>query len=721
MPQTVNVPGVGQLNFPDGMSQQEMAAAIQKNFPQIHTPPEPQEPTESPSMLGQLGRQLGLTARAGVNGVASIPAMMSDAVTGPINAGLDLVRGSGNGFRFKRASDSLNHLMTAAGVPEPQNAQERIVQDVASSMAGAGSLVGAGKVLSRYGGGLAAGVGESLPAGPGLQTISAATGAGAASEVREHGGGTGAQVAAGLVGAVLPGVAPYAAGSVTRGLLRGGDAGRKAAADNLATFEAAGTVPTLGQVTGNPVIRGAESLLAKVPGGTGVMGDFANRQADDMARAVQTLSDELAPGASAANAGEAIVRGVGAFKEGIKSVQRKLYAHLDDYIPAATPIPVSKTQETLAALNAEIPGAPNLSQFFINSKIKGIDSALQADLEAAARGGAMPYEAIKKLRTLVGDEIGNNSLVSDVPRSKWSALYGALSDDLGAAAQSAGPEAAHAWGWANQFTKSQMKRLDDLSGIIAKDSPEKIFSAAVSGTSEGDTIAKRVISALPMGDRREVASALLQRMGRASPGQQNALGDAFSTETFLSNLSKISPEARHTIFGRTDVDGVLEQLHQFAQVSASRRAGGKIYANPSGTSAAAAQIGIGGGIAGGVASTAMGHPGPLVAALGIPAAAYGGAKLATGDLLREMAATPTSFNPGAGASLAITPVRLPDLGGGKSDQPAHEVPPHLARLRAEIDKMAAKEDAARAEKKERLRLEMERIYAQKRTRSPATE
>ena len=36
MAQLVNVPGVGQLSFPDDMSQPDMAAAIQKNFPQIH-------------------------------------------------------------------------------------------------------------------------------------------------------------------------------------------------------------------------------------------------------------------------------------------------------------------------------------------------------------------------------------------------------------------------------------------------------------------------------------------------------------------------------------------------------------------------------------------------------------------------------------------------------------------------------------------------------------
>lgn len=37
--QSVSVPGIGDLEFPDEMSQEEMASAIQKNFPQIHSSP----------------------------------------------------------------------------------------------------------------------------------------------------------------------------------------------------------------------------------------------------------------------------------------------------------------------------------------------------------------------------------------------------------------------------------------------------------------------------------------------------------------------------------------------------------------------------------------------------------------------------------------------------------------------------------------------------------
>jgi hypothetical protein len=49
---TVNVPGVGQLNFPDGMSDADMAAAIQKNFPQARST-QPSDSTRALSILAK--------------------------------------------------------------------------------------------------------------------------------------------------------------------------------------------------------------------------------------------------------------------------------------------------------------------------------------------------------------------------------------------------------------------------------------------------------------------------------------------------------------------------------------------------------------------------------------------------------------------------------------------------------------------------------------------
>lgn len=76
----VNVPGVGVLQFPDGMSDADMAAAIQKNFPQIHQQPGlvDQGLDFGKQMLQSGGRQIMTAATA-------IPGMFADATASGYN------------------------------------------------------------------------------------------------------------------------------------------------------------------------------------------------------------------------------------------------------------------------------------------------------------------------------------------------------------------------------------------------------------------------------------------------------------------------------------------------------------------------------------------------------------------------------------------------------------------------------------------------------------
>lgn len=159
--------------------------------------------------LGQeAGRQLGLTARAGIQGLAALPAMAADVVGGAANAGLDLVRGEGNGFRFPKQAEALSSALTQAGLPQPETAVERVAGDAASAIAGAGGTVALGANLARNAASsVGQAVGRGLAVEPGLQAASAATGAGAAGATREAGGGEGAQLAAGLAGALVPAAA----------------------------------------------------------------------------------------------------------------------------------------------------------------------------------------------------------------------------------------------------------------------------------------------------------------------------------------------------------------------------------------------------------------------------------------------------------------------------------------------------------------------------------
>lgn len=635
---------------------------------QVQAPAAPQRSTGQ-----EIARQLGLTVRHSIAGLTALPGMAADVLGAAYNKTADAVAGENNGFRFMPTSTALQRNMTMAGLPAPETATERVVGDAAGAMAGAGASAAVGKVLSGSASSVAANVGTKLQQGMGAQTAAAASGGTAAGVTRENGGGIGAQIAAGVIGSLLPGGAPALAREGTRRLLRGGEEGRQRVEQAVQLFdEAAGTTPSLAQATQGRVATALESGLAKVPGGAGVISKFAQRQADDMQAAVQKLSDDLAPGASSVNAGEAIQRGVDTFKRGFNEVQAGLYKELGELLPKGQPIAVDRTRQALADMNAGIEGAPNLSKWFKNAKIQGIEKALGDDLNLstqvpgqssvmpmASPPPALPYEAIKKLRTLVGKEITDGSLVSDVPRSKWRALYGALSEDLGDAAKAAGPRAEEAWAKANDYTSKHMRRLEELSGIVGRDAPEKVFSAAIAGTAEGDTIIKRVMSALPLEERNQVAAAVLQRMGRATAGQQNAMGDAFSPETFLTSLSKMSPPARQTIFGATNSDDLLKRLGQIAKISETRREGGKVFANPSGTAGAGTQIAVSTGLgAAGVHAVGTGDVLPLIAAVAPIAGSNVLARAVTSPNVVKFAAAKTPIPEGASAVGAGAASRL---------------------------------------------------------------
>ncbi|MBT9513272.1 MAG: hypothetical protein IV104_13075 [Acidovorax sp.] len=568
----------------------------------------------------------------------------------PVNAVLDAVRGKDNGPRMQMLGEATGNLLTKAGLPVAETASERVVQDINRGGASAVGGIATGAGLSNAAGAVTQAVGKTMAAAPLTQVVSGAAGQGAAALTREGGGGEGAQLVANIAGSLAPSVVPFAAQTAVRGALRGGEAGRQRVAENIKTFEAAsGTVPTMGQATQSRTLQAAETGLSNVIGGSGIMARRGEAQAKALEDSVQRLSQELAPDATGWGAGEAITKGVNAFKDSVKTTQKQLYGKLDEFIPSNTPVSVNRTQEALKALNEGIEGAPNLSQFFRNAKIGSIERAMLKDVEGATlaniapgmsstgvapAAGQLPYQAIQKLRTLVGQEISENSLTSDVPRSKWRALYAALSDDLGTAAEQAGPQAQQAWSRANQYTKASIQRLDQLENIVNREAPERVFKAATSGLADGGTQITRLMKSMPEENRREVAAAVLQRLGRAKNSVQNEMGDAFSSETFLTNLAAMSMPARRALFSNSGFPGLEEKVMMMGKMAANRREGAQVFSNPSGT---ARQAGLVGYFA--TLGTALGTGNiPLLAKLtAVPAGAAIAAKFMTNpDRVRKL-------------------------------------------------------------------------------------
>lgn len=613
------------------------------------------------SIPGQAIRQIGLAARQGIEGLASLPNMVGDAL------GLN-------------SSKSVGDLLTRIGLPQEEGGTERVVGDVTRAMAGQGGILGLGRGLSNAAGPVVSRVGDLLKSQPALQVVSAGTGAGAAGATREGGGGDVAQLMAGLSGAILPSVVASGAPMGVRGLLRGGEEGRQRVASNIKLFDDAGYgTPTVGQASEARLPRAIESGLSRTPGGAGRIVNAAEQGAENLGGQVDDLASGLSKGATATKAGAAIEGGIRKFADRFKGEQEFLYGKIDQHIPKGSRVDVTNTRTALESLNADIPGAPNVSELFKNARIKGIQGALKADTETTSGvasnlpawqkqlleqmpeverttmlngliDGKLPYEALKKLRTLVGNEISNSTIASDVPRSKWKALYGALSQDLRVAASDAGPQATKAFERANKYTSAGHTRIETyLDRVIGKDTAEKIFTAAVSPSEvkEGASTINAVMRSIEPKERDMVRAAFLKRLGTATAGRQDAAGEVFSSETFLTNWNKISPEAKMTLFA--DAKGTLrDDLEKIAKVAANLREGSKVFSNPSGTQQALSSQAMSGGA---FVALLTGHPSVAAAIGGAALTANAASRLMTNPNFVKWLAKSTQSPVGAITSL----------------------------------------------------------------------
>lgn len=228
--------------------------------------------TKKPSAMSEAVRGLGIGTRNVLEGLGDIP---DTFLNHPINAvgrlfGYDLGLGNpGTG------------LADVMGLPKAETDSEKLIAAAQRGAAGTLPTLAAGAVpaVSKY----APALFSFLSYAPGMQVVSSAAGAAASEAIRQAGGGTGAQIAAGLAGGVVPGVlSPLAVGAIrsVKGTARAlsalsDDGQRQIAAENLRAYSSdpdslltrlndargeivPGSAPTLGQTLGDAGIAVAE-------------------------------------------------------------------------------------------------------------------------------------------------------------------------------------------------------------------------------------------------------------------------------------------------------------------------------------------------------------------------------------------------------------------------------------------------------------------------------
>ncbi|MBF0371758.1 MAG: hypothetical protein HQL52_20175 [Magnetococcales bacterium] len=149
-------------------------------------------------------------------------------------------------------------------------------------------------------------------------------------------------------------------------------------------------------------------------------------------------------------------------------------------------------------------------------------------------------------------------------------VYGALTEDINNIALSISPEAAHALRRHDQFVAAFSKvRQPILDKIIKQETGLQAYNLAVTGDREGGRRLWRLRKSFNPQEWDIVAGSTLYHMGLGRPSHQDILGTRFSHAKFLTEWSRLSPQAKGALFSGNRYASIRPELDRLARVSAA--------------------------------------------------------------------------------------------------------------------------------------------------------
>ena len=407
--------------------------------------------------------------------------------------------------------------------------------------------------------------------------------------------------------------------------------------ERLKAFIDAGVSPTLGQVSQKRGIQTVEMVLGNFPGSSGRIASHALKAQDDLGKVAfntaTRLINKTLP-ASEVGVGRTITQGI---KNGVnasdgfvgrfQSRTGQLFEEASQLVPKNTLVSLESTLTKLKDLVSPIKGAEATSLILKNQFLDDIFKGLQTDLKK--NGGKLSWEAVKALRSKIGNKLSSFDLIPDVDKAQLKLIYGALSEDLKLTAKGISKQAYNKILRADKYYSKGLKRIEDyLQPITKVGDPDRIVSVLLNSAKEGASRINAIKKSLNPDQYKIFLSSVIDRLGRIQPAQ--AIGGdilegsgKFSSETFLTNWSRLSDKAKEALFtGKGWSKEMIKDFDNIVKISSIIRQSGKTFKNPSGTADRVVGQGI---VLGGGATAFTGNPAFLVGVLG----AIGGANISS--------------------------------------------------------------------------------------------
>lgn len=370
-------------------------------------------------------------------------------------------------------------------------------------------------------------------------------------------------------GAVLDKVRGTAVKNIINGV---DDAGK--VAERMADYEAAGISPTIGMVSGNPRTAALEHGLAYQLGGDSIqkVQTAAKEGAENL---VAKTIDNISPNRpTISESGTLIQDTIKGAKDASIQRQNQLYTEAEKAITA--PAHVGNTTDLLARLQAD---KASLSEFEKITKTAAIDDALKP-ITAIVKDGnnGIDFTKLKEARTYFGKLAADTE--DPFQKKIYNQAYESLTADMQQTAANSGEDALRQFNKANNKSRRFYEEFGKgtVNDKALKADTDKVHSLVFGQVKNGGNqvaAIRRTMLKQEGGQQAwdDIVSGNLERMGTNSKGE-------FSPDIFVSNLNRISPEAKTALFRNPqhlkDVENAVKVLDHnrkyFAQGNKSNTA-----------------------------------------------------------------------------------------------------------------------------------------------------
>jgi hypothetical protein len=362
-----------------------------------------------------------------------------------------------------------------------------------------------------------------------------------------------------------------------------------------------------------PAMHLAGQAISKLPGG-GTLHKAIGSSLGELGGAADTAAELAGGAATSAEAGGAARAGFQAtFAPKTGTVAQELsnlYGEVDRLVDPAAVSPLNATARTASNITTRRTAA-GLAD---SPAVKLIAPALE-------REGGLTYAGMKDLRTRVGEMIDTGFLPADISGAELKQIYGALSEDLRFAAQTAGGrQGLAAFEKANQAAATAAQWQEQVAKVLGPVSrsdegiTQTLYRMAQQGAGADIKTLVQARAAVPASAWEQIAANVIGRLGKTRAGE-------FQPGRFISDYGQLSDAGKRVLFHGVGADNLIPFLDDIATVSNKFVQAGKL-ANFSNTASHGALYAAGGHVATKVAEGSFLEP------LSVIGAAIGNSALA---------------------------------------------------------------------------------------------